>query len=256
MPLLHSRILGEGKPLLILHGFLGMSDNWKTLGNRYAEKSYQVHLVDQRNHGKSFHSDDFSYQILAKDIKDYMEHYNLSEAVVLGHSMGGKTAMELACTYPNLVKKLIVADIGPKYYPPHHQTIINSLNAIDLKTINSRGQVDKELSKNISEIGIRMFLLKNLYWIEKGKLGFRMNLPILTHKMVEIGKPLSATALFSNPTLFIKGGNSSYILTEDESGIKSHFPNSTIKTIDGTGHWLHAENPQDFFDISLKFIQE
>lgn len=129
--LLHSRIEGEGKPLVIIHGFLGMSDNWKTLGTQFAIDGFQVHVLDLRNHGKSFHSEDFSYEIMTEDVKQYCDFHQLKDVNMIGHSMGGKVAMLLATTYPELVSKLIVADIGPKYYAPHHQTILAALNAVD-----------------------------------------------------------------------------------------------------------------------------
>lgn len=256
MQSLHSKILGEGNPMLVLHGFLGMSDNWKSLGSQYAKNGLEAHLIDQRNHGKSFHSKDFDYTILSEDIKNYMSEHDIPEAVVLGHSMGGKTAMHLACAYPELVKKLIVADIGPKEYPAHHQHIIHALNGLQLNEINSRGEADAELSKKITDYGTRQFLLKNLYWIEKGKLGFRMNLPVLSTKMEEIGKSIDPEAIFNGPTLFLKGNRSEYILQTDIPKIKKHFPLASIKTIENAGHWLHAENPQQFFKKTIAFINQ
>lgn len=254
MQSLHSKILGEGLPMLILHGFLGMSDNWKTLGSQFMKNGLEVHLIDQRNHGKSFHSKEFNYTILAEDIKNYMLDHQLSKAIVLGHSMGGKTAMQLACTYPELVEKLIVADIGPKQYPAHHQQIIDALNNLELKDIDSRGDVDAELSKKITDYGTRQFLLKNLYWVEKGSLGFRMNLAVLSNKMAEIGKEITSNAIFNKPTLFLKGGKSDYILQKDTPKIKEHFPQASIETIENAGHWLHAENPSQFFEKAINFI--
>ena len=161
--ILHSKILGTGKPLLILHGFLGMSDNWKTLGAQYAENGFQSHLIDQRNHGKSFHSENFNYDYLSNDLKRYIEHHNLTKVSVIGHSMGGKTAMQFACDHPEMIYKLIVVDIAPKYYPPHHQDIINGLTALPIEKMGTRGEADEELSKYISDIGTSQFLLKNLY---------------------------------------------------------------------------------------------
>jgi len=152
MEILHSKIIGEGKPLLILHGFLGMSDNWKTLGNKYAENNFKVHLIDQRNHGKSFHDENFDYELLAGDLKVYMDYHKISKAALIGHSMGGKTAMQFACTYPQMVEKLIIADIAPKSYPPHHSQIINGLLALNFDAITSRGDADKELAKHIPEL--------------------------------------------------------------------------------------------------------
>lgn len=252
--ILHSKIIGTGKPLLILHGFLGMSDNWKTLGTKYAENGFQSHLIDQRNHGKSFHSEDFNYDFLSVDLKHYMAHHGLEKASIIGHSMGGKTAMQFACDHREMTEKLIVADISPKYYPPHHQDIVNGLHALDFEEISSRNEADEELSKHITDFGTRQFLLKNLYWIEKGKLGFRFNLPVLSNKMEEIGENISSTAQFKGPTLFLKGDASEYVVETDLPEIKKHFPMSKIDTIDNAGHWVHAANPTQFFEKSLIFL--
>lgn len=253
--ILYSKIIGTGKPLLILHGFLGMSDNWKTLGTQYAENGFQAHLIDQRNHGKSFHSENFNYDYLSNDLKRYIEHHNLDKASVIGHSMGGKTAMQFACDHPEMVEKLVVVDISPKYYPPHHQDIINGLTALNIEKIGSRGEADEQLSKNINDFGIRQFLLKNLYWVEKGTLGFRFNLPILSTKMEEIGDNIGTTAQFVGETLFLKGDASEYVVETDLPEIKRHFPAAKIETIDNAGHWVHAANPKQFFEKSLRFLQ-
>jgi len=253
--LLHSKILGSGRPLLILHGFLGMSDNWKTLGNQYAKNGFEVHLIDQRNHGKSFHSEDFNYDFLANDIKVYLEHYQIEKAAIIGHSMGGKTAMQFACTFPYFTEKLLVADISPKYYPPHHNEIINALNNLDFGSISSRGQADEELAKHLDNFGIRQFLLKNLYWIEKGRLGLRFNLDVLGQKMEEIGESISTISTFDGPTLFLRGDKSEYIVAADLPEIKRHFPIAKLDTVENAGHWLHAENPKQFFEKSMAFIE-
>ena len=174
--ILHSNIIGEGEPLVILHGFLGMGDNWKTLARTFAGDGYEVHLVDQRNHGRSFHSDLFSYPLLVEDLKIYCEHNNLKKINLLGHSMGGKTAMLFAVTYPDMINKLIIADIGVKEYPPHHQIILEGLEALSVnnEAMSSRSNADSFLARFIPDIGTRMFLLKNLYWKEKGVLGLRI----------------------------------------------------------------------------------
>ncbi|MEO9894008.1 alpha/beta fold hydrolase [Aurantibacter sp.] len=255
MKLLHSKIIGEGQPLLILHGFLGMSDNWKTLGNKYAEKGFQVHLIDQRNHGKSFWSDEFNYELLASDIVAYLHHHQKEKCSIIGHSMGGKTAMQFASSYPNYLEKIIIADIAPKYYPPHHQNIIDALNMLNLSEIDSRSGAESELEKHISEFGIRQFLLKNLYWINKGELGWRFNLSVLSEKMEEIGENIASSSIFEGQTLFLKGDRSEYVIAADEGNIKNHFPNAQIETIDNAGHWLHAENPVQFFKKSLSFLK-
>ena len=253
--MLHSKIEGSGKPLFILHGFLGMSDNWKTIGLQFATNGFQVHLLDLRNHGRSFHSDEFSYELMVQDVYEYCLGNNLEKINMIGHSMGGKTAMLLATTYPELVEKLIVADIGPKFYPQHHQTILQGLNAVDFSKKPSRNEVEEILSKYIADFGTRQFLLKSLYWREPGQLAFRFNLAVFNKKIEEIGKPLPENAIFPKPTLFIRGGASNYILDEDFENIKLHFPDSTIETIPNVGHWLHAENPKLFYEITSSFLK-
>ncbi len=250
---LHSNIIGEGKPFVILHGFLGMSDNWKTLGNRFASQGYQVHLVDQRNHGRSFHSDEFNYDVLAEDIRHYSEIHDLKDIILLGHSMGGKTAMHVATEYPDLVSKLMVADISPRFYPVHHDAILSGLSQMDFSEIKTRGQADKFLSQYVPEIGTRMFLLKNLYWVEKGHLGLRINLPVLKENVAEVGESLPMLAKFENPTLFLRGDKSEYVMPSDNQLIMQHFPQSEIVTVSNAGHWLHAENPDEFYDAVMKF---
>lgn len=253
--MLYSKIEGTGKPLLIIHGFLGMSDNWKTMGTQFAGDGFQVHLLDLRNHGKSFHSDEFSYEIMAQDVFDYCKANNLEKVNILGHSMGGKTAMLFAANHPEMVEKLIVADIGPKFYPHHHQTIFEALNAVDFSIKPSRAEVEEIVSKYITDFGTRQFLLKSLYWQEPGQLAFRFNLAVFNVKMDEIGKPLPENVIFNKPTLFVRGGNSNYILDEDFGNIQQHFPNSKIETIPNVGHWLHAENPKMFHEITSSFLK-
>jgi len=252
--ILHSNITGEGKPFVILHGFLGMGDNWKTHGKNLAQLGYEVHLVDQRNHGHSFHDNDFSYEVLAEDLKNYCEVKNLEDIILLGHSMGGKTAMLFATEYPEMVSKLLIADISPRFYPVHHDTILNGLSALDFDVIKSRGEADKVLSEYVSDFGTRQFLLKNLYWVEKGKLGLRINLEVLQKEVAEVGEALPSYARFGKETLFLRGDRSEYIGPEDERIIKNHFSNVNIVTIPNAGHWLHAENPKAFFEAVIEFL--
>ncbi|MCB0454079.1 MAG: alpha/beta fold hydrolase [Aequorivita sp.] len=251
---LHSQILGSGKPFVILHGFLGMSDNWKTLGGRWANEGYEVHLLDQRNHGRSFHSDEFSYEIMAEDLKNYCEEHGLKEIILLGHSMGGKVAMQFAVTYPEMVSKLIVADIGPKAYPSHHQDILKALSSLNFSQIKSRGEAEDVLSEYIKDKGTRLFLLKNLYRKNKNELALRINLPVLSEKIEEVGVALAKDAVFKGDTLFLGGEKSGYIEPMDEILIKKHFPRARIVTISKAGHWLHAENPDEFYEASIKFL--
>ncbi|MGC4041310.1 MAG: alpha/beta fold hydrolase [Flavobacterium sp.] len=252
--LLHSRIEGEGKPLLIIHGFIGMSDNWKSFGSLYAAEGFQAHMIDLRNHGKSPHSDEFNYTAMSNDILEYCHYYNLNKVSIIGHSMGGKVAMLFATSHPEMVEKLIVADIGPKYYAPHHQDILAGLNAVDFTTKPDRSQVEETLYPFITDFGTRQFLMKNLYWKEPGQLDFRFNLPVFNAQIEGIGEALPEANHFDKPTMFIRGGNSRYILDTDLPDIKKHFPNMELATIPNVGHWLHAENPKQFFEETAGFL--
>ena len=252
-PILHSTIKGAGTPLLILHGYFGMSDNWKTLGNQFAN-DFEVHLIDQRNHGRSFHADEFNYEVLAEDLHNYIQYYKLENIFLIGHSMGGKTAMLFSVTYPELIDKLIVVDISPRQYQPHHNAILAGLNAIDFSIQNTRGSVDKKLAEFIPEFGVRQFLLKNVYWREKGQLGYRFNLESLTENNPEVGESLPPFTIFDNKTLFLKGDKSDYITKEEKPIIEAHFPNSKIVEIKNAGHWLHAENPKQFYEEVCAFL--
>ena len=254
MQVLHSRIIGEGKPLLILHGYFGNGDNWKTIANKLSN-TFQVHLIDQRNHGRSFHSDDFDYELMVEDLHTYIEQHQLTNINLLGHSMGGKTVMLYAVEYPEKVNKLIVADISPRMYPPHHHDILEALNSIDFSIQTSRALVDEKLSELIEEFSVRQFLMKNIYWKEKGQLDFRFNLESLTENTEEVGVALPSFTVFDGETLFLKGENSGYISVDEEAIITAHFPNSEIITIKNAGHWLHAENPSDFIKELEGFLK-
>lgn len=253
--MLYSKIEGSGKPFVILHGFLGMSDNWKTLGTQYSENGFEVHMLDLRNHGRSVQSDEFNYQLMVNDVVEYCEEKNLNSIYLLGHSMGGKVAMFTATQFPDLVEKLIVADIGVKYYKPHHDEILNGLSAVDFSKKPSRSDVEEILTPFIPDFGTRQFLMKSLYWKEKDQLAFRFNLNAFVANKDVIGDALSEDAIFTKPTLFLKGANSNYILDSDLAEIKHHFPKAELEIISNAGHWLHAENAKDFYDKTMQFLQ-
>mgnify|MGYP001417074027 FL=1 len=248
---LHYRKYGEGQPLIILHGLFGSSDNWQTLGKKFAE-NFEVYLVDQRNHGHSPKSDEFNYQLLSDDLYNLIRDLELENIILVGHSMGGKTVMTFAQKYPEFIEKLIVVDIGPKAYPMHHNIILEGLNSLDLSIIKSRGQADKQLSKFIEDNGVKQFLLKNLFWVEKGQLGWRINIPVLEDKMPNIIAAIP-DKIVENPTLFIRGEKSNYIVEDDFQKIYDQFPNSEIETIYDAGHWVHAENPFSFYNMIIDF---
>ncbi|TDU43820.1 pimeloyl-ACP methyl ester carboxylesterase [Gelidibacter sediminis] len=253
---LHSNILGKGQTFIFLHGFLGMSDNWKTLGTTFSEEGYEVHLIDQRNHGRSFHSDEFNYEVMVADLKRYCDIHKLNDIVLLGHSMGGKTAMLFAVEYPQLVSKLIIADISPRYYPTHHDDILKGLSALNFDVLKTRGEADAVMKRFVPDVGTRQFLLKNLYWKEKGMLALRMNLEVLKDQVNEVGEPLPMHTKFEKETLFLRGDRSEYISLQDENLIYTHFPKAKIVTIANAGHWLHAENPTDFYNEVNSFLKD
>ena len=251
---LHSNIIGEGKPFIILHGFLGMGDNWKTLAKQFSNLGFQVHLVDQRNHGRSFHDSEFNYEVLAADLKQYCSHHTINNMVLLGHSMGGKTAMLFAALYPELISKLIVADISPRFYPVHHDAIMEGLCSLNFEEISSRKEAEIQLSNYVSDAGTRQFLLKNIYRISPSVLGLRINLKVLKTNVSEVGEALPSNLNFQKDTLFLRADKSEYISTQDEALIKHQFPTAVVKTISNAGHWLHAENPVEFFNSVCTFI--
>jgi len=232
-----------------------MSDNWKSLGNKFGE-DFQIHLIDQRNHGRSFHAGNFDYDLLVEDIVQYIKHHQLEKVIVLGHSMGGKAAMLFAVKYPTLVAKLIIVDIAPRYYQPHHTDILKALNSVDFLIHNTRKLVDQKIAELIPDIGVRSFLLKNVYWKEKGLLAYRFNLQSLTENNSEVGKALPSFTTFDGETLFLAGGNSGYITESEVPMIKAHFPKATIKTIANVGHWLHAEKPKAFYELVMRFLKK
>lgn len=256
MEQLHSRIEGQGRPLLIIHGFLGTSDNWKTFAGQYAAEGFQVHALDMRNHGRSFHSPVSTYEAMANDVADYCSAHQIEDFDLIGHSMGGKIAMFFATSYAEKVNKLIVADIGPKYYRQHHQDILAGLNAVDFSVKPARSDIEETLKKYIDDQGTIQFLMKNLYWVEPGQLAFRFNLPVLTKEIENVGEALPENAVFDKPTLFLRGGDSNYIKDEDSGLIRKHFPKAVIATIKDAGHWLHAEKPKEFFESTLYFLKQ
>ena len=249
---LFSRISGQGQPLLIIHGLFGMSDNWQSIGRQFSD-FFEVHLIDLRNHGRSPHSSNFNYDVMVEDLVQYIQEKELKQVILLGHSLGGKTAMELAIKYPELVEKLIVVDIAPRVYPVHHDRIIEGLSKLNFKEIESRAEADQLLALDVKEQDVRQFLLKSLYWKEKKRLAFRFNLYAIASQIKEVGRPLAQGTAYTKACLFVDGADSSYINEEDEDLILIHFPNAEIITINNSGHWVHAQQPKQFFEAILRF---
>jgi pimeloyl-ACP methyl ester carboxylesterase len=248
---LNFKQFGDGKTFIVLHGLFGSSDNWQTHGKKLADY-FDVYLIDQRNHGESDWSDEFSYDLMADDLHEFIQSHNLKDIILMGHSMGGKTAMRYAQKYPKMIEKLIIVDMGVKEYPISHDGIIEGLKSIDLSVIDSRSAASRQLAKYIDNKSIRQFLLKNLYWKEKGQLAWHINLPVLDEKLFEIVKGLPKEETMVD-TLFIAGGQSDYILHEDHDAIRALFPLADFHTIERAGHWIHAEAPEEFIEEVLGF---
>ncbi len=251
---LYHREVGEGQPIIILHGLFGSSDNWLTIAKKL-EGGFKVYLIDQRNHGQSGHSDAWDYTAMVADLAAFIQENKIENPVVMGHSMGGKTVMEFAFQYPEMLQKLIVVDIAPRPYPVHHQAILQGLNSIDIAHLKNRKEADDALKEYIPEMGVRQFLLKNLYRDSKtGAFSWKVNLPLITQKIENVGEEISGKIPFEKPALFLGGANSEYIRAEDRSDIKRLFSNATIKMIPNAGHWVHAEQPTAFLEAVQHFL--
>lgn len=253
---LHFEQSGKGRPLIILHGLFGSLENWRALSKILA-RSFQVFALDQRNHGHSPHSAEFTYQTMADDLHEFIEEQELPSVHMLGHSMGGKTAMLFALTYPNLVDKLIIVDIAPKAYPRGHDEIFDALFSLDPTTMKTRQEADAALTKKIPDLALRQFLLKNLERTESGAFQWRIALNEIHQSYAEMLKALAwESQPFSQPTLFIRGARSDYIKDSDRPTITALFPYARIATIANVGHWVHAEAPQEFARTVLNFLIE
>ncbi len=252
---LNHKSLGQGEPLIVLHGLFGTLDNWQTLAKSWAEH-YLVYLVDLRNHGRSPHVDGLSYPAMAQDLHDFMEKNWIHKAHILGHSMGGKVAMEFALTYPDMVDKLIVVDIAPRPYAPGHDEIFTALFAIDLNTVESRQAAEAILEQYIPEWGVRQFLLKNLSRIKEGGFEWKMNLPIIYRDYAQILEPPSEADPFEGPALFIRGEQSRYVRDEDILHIQELFPRSILQTVPNASHWVHADQPEILNGMVMDFLEK
>jgi len=244
---------GSGDPIVILHGLFGSSDNWLTVTKKLAEKN-QIYLIDQRNHGRSPHDERFDYQSMVEDLKEFLIEQKIESPIIIGHSMGGKVAMNFAQQNPDSIKKLVVVDIAPRFYPVHHDSILESLMTLDLRTLQSRQEADNHLGRFIEEIDVRQFLLKNLYRDDNQNFAWRINIPVIDREIEKVGDAVNFEIKFAKPTLFIRGGQSKYIQEKDFSDIKNLFPNSKIATIEKAGHWVQAQAPSEFLDLVENFI--
>lgn len=252
--MLNYKTFGEGFPLVILHGLLGSLDNWLSIA-RHFSIHFCVYIVDLRNHGKSPHSTDFSYQIMVDDLCEFFEQHSIKKAHLLGHSMGGKVAMKFAMQHPVKVEKLVVADVAPVQYEDRHSHIFKALLAINLSETKTREAVEMQLRSHLAheDESTIQFLMKGLYRNGENNFAWRFNVVALCDAYQMIADGVGGEP-FSGKTLFIKGQQSNYINAENYSEIQQFFPNNTLEEIAGAGHWVHADAPKEFSEKVLHFL--
>ncbi len=252
------RTFGEGQPLIILHGLFGISDNWVTFGKRISKLGFKVYIPDQRNHGQSPHSDTFNYLAMTDDLMDFIDDHEIEDPILIGHSMGGKVSIRFTLENPELIKKAVIVDISLREYPKRtsHLQIIDAMRRIDFDMVSSRKEVDMLISERLPDFKLRNFILKNLYWAEKNKLGWRINFEAICDNIEDLFDGVDTMDTFDNPSLFIRGSLSDYVLDEDIPRIEYNFPSYKLVTIENASHWVHAEAPEEFYNLVSEFIKD
>ncbi|MCL4787832.1 MAG: alpha/beta fold hydrolase [Verrucomicrobia bacterium] len=258
---LHFHTLGEGQPLILLHGLLGSLHNWLPLARKFAGR-FKVLAVDQRNHGLSPHSPEFGYDQMAGDLHELLNAQGLTRAHVLGHSMGGKTAMQFALLYPDQVEKLVVVDISPRAHVPKQTGTLQSLLALDLRRFQHRAEIDAALATSVPDEELRQFLLTNVARTRPGGSSpgtlfhWKANLTAIWENRQRLGAALASDRPFTKPALFLRGGKSDYVTDGDLDLIRRLFPHAVLQTIPEAGHWVHTDAPQEFFRLVTEFLGE
>ncbi len=250
---LHFKQLGQGEPLVLLHGLFGSADNWFGVAPKLAEK-FRVIALDLRNHGHSPHHAEMDYPLMAADVEKFFTAQKIENVCVIGHSMGGKVAMQFALDFPARVKKLVVVDMAPRAYQRTHEPIFAALLAVNLKSFQTRQEIETALESEIPSLNLRRFLLKNLGRDEQGNFFWKMNLRGVAENYSRLGEVLAPKNPFTGPTLFIRGGKSDYINAGDEPEIRRFFPVAKIQTIASANHWVHADAPEEFVRLALDFL--
>jgi esterase len=252
---LYYKHYGSGDPVIILHGLLGSSDNWVTIGRHLAE-NFTVYIPDQRNHGHSPHSQIFNYHVMADDLMEFITDHDITTTILIGHSMGGKVAMTFTLDNPSLVEKMVVVDISPRAMAVRddHLRIIKAMEAVDFKRITSRAEAEEIIAGAIEEERIRLFILKNLHRTSHDRLGWRINLQAIYDNLVCMSEGVESEQPYQNPVLFVKGGLSDYIVADDLPMIKKLFPQAIIHTIANATHWVNADKPDDVCKVLSRFL--
>ncbi|HMQ46358.1 MAG TPA: alpha/beta fold hydrolase [Saprospiraceae bacterium] len=251
---LNYKSLGQGYPIIVLHGLFGTLDNWQTVARRLSE-NHTVYLVDLRNHGRSPHHSAMNYPIMAEDLRHFMESHGMYQAYLIGHSMGGKVAMEFALEHSDMVEKLMVVDIAPKTYTGGHQAIFEALFSLDLANLEDRQQAEAHLATRIAEPDVRQFLMKNLSRQKGGGFEWKMNLPVIFENYSHILAAVDSSWAYDKPCSFVRGDRSDYIRDEDMDHIRTLFPKAQLHTVKGAGHWVHAEQPEALLQLINTFFE-
>ncbi|MDQ7075724.1 MAG: alpha/beta fold hydrolase [Gammaproteobacteria bacterium] len=252
---LHFQKQGHGEAVIILHGLFGSHENWLSQAKLLA-RNFTLYTPDLRNHGRSPHSDEINYSLMAADVLHFMDQHDLPSVHLIGHSMGGKVAMQIALNHPERLKSLIVVDIAPKVYPTHHDETIQALAALKIDKIRSRREADATLAQHIPQRDVRLFLLKNLQRDNNGHYQWRMNLKALKKQQHDIAAAPNGGQSYPQACLFIRGSRSDYIQLDDTAQVLRWFPKAQAKTIDNAGHWPHIEKPALFTKLVLDYLKQ
>ena len=252
------REYGQGKPLVILHGILGISDNWASFGRKISRKGYRVMIPDQRNHGHSPHNPAFNYYALSDDLNEFLEKNGVKDPVILGHSMGGKVAMRYTLENQDKVDRLIVVDTSLRTYVRvnQHQRLIDAMLSVEFREGMSRQDVEQILREKVNDERLLQFLMKSLYWKRKNFLSWRHNLEAISYNLDAMYDGVFYSTRFERPAIFIRGGLSDYILEQDYPAILNNFPAAVFATIDDGTHWVHADHPGKFFAVVAEFLDK
>jgi len=251
------REYGKGKPVVILHGLLGISDNWVGFSRKLADEGYRIFIPDQRNHGQSPQHPVLNYYALTDDLSEFVESHHLIKPIIIGHSMGGKVAMRYTLEHPGAVDRLVIVDTSLRTYFRfnYHLKLIDAMLSVDFNQVFTRQEAEVKLAEKINDERLVQFLMKNLYWKEKGKLGWRPNLKAIAYHVDAMYDGVFYSTKFDRPALFIRGGQSDYILEEDIPVILQNFPHAVVKTIEKGTHWVHADEPEEFYRLLLEFLK-
>jgi pimeloyl-ACP methyl ester carboxylesterase len=251
--LLHLKTYGQGEPLILLHGLFGDGDNWRGIAAALADR-FQVLVPDLRNHGRSPHSPEMTFPVMAADVAELLAAQGVPAAAFLGHSLGGKVAMQLALNRPGLVRRLIVADMSPRAYAPLHLDILAALQALDAGSFTSRSEIEAVLAGAIPSERLRRFLVKNLARNAGGTFEWRMNVTALADNYPHLLAAATGPQPYAGPALFLRGGRSEYVPAADEPLILELFPRAQFRTIANAGHWVHTDAPEEFLRLTRDFL--